>query len=481
MQAFIKTRAAFRTAYARKVLDYSLILDSLESEPSTLQLLGGDIPREMGGGFLSVAAQLFLISAVSPGQGVTDLTLLSPVDLFTRPRPYTAPAAGVSVEAFVAAELASGWRDEPDGIYAMPYLSIEASGSTPFVEPSCDDNGFYILADYLRTIRAACGVETVFSAEEERLAVRIRAAVPVIHAMKAGDGHTSLVSNTYSRTAVAKVTTVQPVDTGETDENGEKIFQTVSTNWFLAADGSVSSQEPAGRAFGDWQVITVSEKNSAEGAALAVFDKNVETHKVEFFTDFRPAVRDRFRLRLPSGAVFEGEISAVSRSRGDQRWLCQAGSLATTLTDKVRKAGGSSGSSGRSSRSSGSKAGAASQSYAVGDVYVTTRAGDPSDLLGYGAWDRIQGRFLFAADPSHPPGTRGGSASHALTPEELPTDASILDTSKLSLLGRTGGSSGSQLLLTSSVSPLAVKSLGQGQSFSLFPPYVALYVWVRKS
>ena len=45
MQAYIKTAAAFRTAYDRKVLDYEITLESLESLPSTVTLLGGDIPR----------------------------------------------------------------------------------------------------------------------------------------------------------------------------------------------------------------------------------------------------------------------------------------------------------------------------------------------------------------------------------------------------------------------------------------------------
>ena len=474
MYAYIKTRAAFRTVYKRSVLDYSLVLDSLESAVSRVQLQGGDIPRETGGSFLSVGSQLCLISAVSPEEGVTDLQLLSPVDLFTRPRPYVAPAAGSSIGAFIARELAEGWRDEPDGVYAMPYLAIENDDASPFVAPACDDNGFYILADYMRTVRAAYGVETVFSAEGDSPAVRIRTTAPASHALVAGDGHTALVSNTYSRTAAAKVTTVQPVDTGELDPNGEKIFQIVSTNWFLAADGSVGSQEPAGRAFGEWQVIPVSDKKSAAEAAQAVFDKNGETHKVEFYSDFRLGVRDRFRLRLPSGAVFEGTVSSVSRSSGDRRWLCQAGSLATTLTDKVRKTSRSAGSGGSSG------GGTAAEIYAVGDIYITTRAGDPADLLGYGAWDRIQGRFLFAADPSHPPGTRGGALSHALSSDELPSSATVLDLEGISL-PQQGSTSGTAFHMVSRFSPLKTKPLGQGQSFSLMPPYVAVYVWVRKA
>lgn len=483
MHAAIKTRAAFRTAYSRQVLDYSLVLDAIEDLGSTLRLMGGDIPQSAAGGFLSVAGTLFLIASVSPGQGQTDLALLSPLDLFTRPRPYVPPGDAASIGSFVARELAEGWRDEPDAVYAMPYLRIENSDTTAFVPPETDDNGWYVLADYLRTVRRDYGVELLFLPDMDTLSVQILPVQPAAHVLLAGDGHTFLKENTYSRTAVSKVTTVQPVDSGTVDANGEKIFNVTPVNWYLAADGSVSSQEPQGRAFGDWQVITVSEKNDAEEAARAVFSRNVETHKVEFYTDFRPRARDSFRLRLPSGNLFEGEIFSVSRTRGDRRWLCQAGSLAVSLTDKVRKAGGSSGSSRGSSGGSRSRSGSgagAGEIYAIGDIYITTRAGDPADLLGYGAWDRIRGRFLFAADEAHPVNSRGGASSHTIQPEELPSGTNILDPANLYLATDNAGS-GSILRLNSLTGSLAVKELGADQPFSLLPPFMAVYVWIRKA
>lgn len=479
MQAFIKTRAAFRTAWLRPVLDYSLTPDALDAVSSTLRLQGGDIPRETAGSFLAVADGLFLITQVSPGQGFTDFALSDPAEIFTRPRPYTAPEPGVSLGQFLLRELAAGWRDCEDDVYAMPYLRLSTSDETPFVPPTLDANGWYVMTDYLRSVRREYGIELVWTAEPEELGLQIRRRNPAEHTFLAGDGHTFLRANTYSRTATAKVTTVQPRDTGQVDENGEKIFQVVSTDWFLAADGTVSSVEPLSRAFGEWQVITVAAgKTPEEGdlaaqeAAQAAFAKNGETHKVEFWTDFRPRAGDRFRLRLPSGAVFTGDVAAVSRSRGDRRWLIQAGNLATTLTDKVRRAGGSSG---------GSRGGSGSgQIYAVGDVFITTRPGDPAELLGYGAWDRIQGRFLFAADSSHPAGTRGGSGSHTIAKAELPSDVPVMDSSGFGSVLQ-GDRTGSTRYYVTSNGGIPTKALGQGESFSLFPPYVSLYVWVRKA
>jgi hypothetical protein len=48
--------------------------------------------------------------------------------------------------------------------------------------------------------------------------------------------------------------------------------------------------------------------------------------------------------------------------------------------------------------------------YAVGDIYITTRNGDPATLLGYGTWQPFgDGRFLLSADTA---GVTGGSSTH---------------------------------------------------------------------
>ena len=472
MQAFIKTAAAFRTAYVRDVLDYELTLDSLESLPSSVTLLGGDIPREMGGSWLYVADSLFLISAVSPGDGMTELQLQSPLDAFSRPRLYTPPAAGTTLGAFVAAELAAGWRDLTDAVYALPYLQISTAGSLPFVPPETDEQGFYVLSTYLRTLRRDYGLELRFTPNGDKLGVLIRPAVPRSHTFLCGDGHTELASNAYSRTAVAKVTTVQPVDTGQVDEQGQTIFTPEVTDWYLGLDGSVSSQEPAGRASGSWSVIQVAARKDAEEAARSVFSKNSETHKVEFWTDFRPALLDSFRLRLPSGSVFAGEIQAIRKIRGDRRWLCQSGTWPVSLTDKVRSASGGSAGSGRS-------AGSAVQAYAVGDVFITTRAGDPAQLLGYGAWTRITGAYLYAGTDAQT-GTFGGSASHTLTRAELPSEVSIPDTTELYITG--AAASGSQrYYVNSNKSTVITEPLGDGVPIPLDPRRFAVNVWLRKA
>ena len=88
MYATIKTRAAFRTAWLREAVDYSVTPDALDNVGSTLRLQGGDIPRSAAGSFAVLTGTVFLISLVSPGKGVTDLRLSSPAPaLMYLPRP----------------------------------------------------------------------------------------------------------------------------------------------------------------------------------------------------------------------------------------------------------------------------------------------------------------------------------------------------------------------------------------------------------
>lgn len=471
MQAYIKTRAAFRTLLARPALSYSLVLDSLDAEPGQVTLLGGDVPESVKGGFLLLGGEVFGIDRVTPGEGSTKLTLCSPVDFFSRRRFYRPPAEGETVGGFAARELAA-FRDEADPAYAMPYLDPLSIDETPFLAPEVDDSGLYDLAAYLRTVRASQGVEAVFSARGDRLQILLRRTAPAEHTLVAGDGHTYLVSHSYSRTAVAKVTTLQPVDTGELDADGEKIFRTDERDWYLSLSGAITETIPADRAAGEWVTVTVSEKAEPAEAAAAAVAGNGESHRIELRCDRRLQVRDRVRLRLQTGEVFVSSVSAVSRTLGDGRWLIRLGNMATSLTDKVRASS--------TSRSSGSSRGAASgENYAVGDIYFTTREGNPAVLLGYGAWEQLQGRFIFAADSSRPAGTRGGSATHTLTADELP-EQTLVDPAGLytALQGAPSGSA--QWNVSSYAAGIRTKTVGKGESFDLLPPYIALYAWKRK-
>lgn len=63
--------------------------------------------------------------------------------------------------------------------------------------------------------------------------------------------------------------------------------------------------------------------------------------------------------------------------------------------------------------------------YPVGAYYSSSDPTSPAELFG-GTWEKIHGRFLFAADDAHPAGSTGGEEAHTLTVGEMPSHGNHL-------------------------------------------------------
>lgn len=60
--------------------------------------------------------------------------------------------------------------------------------------------------------------------------------------------------------------------------------------------------------------------------------------------------------------------------------------------------------------------------FPVGSFYTSYNINtNPAQLLGFGTWTTVQGRFLRSASSACPAGSTGGAASHAITVAELPS------------------------------------------------------------
>ena len=149
------------------------------------------------------------------------------------------------------------------------------------------------------------------------------------------------------------------------------------------------------------------------------------------------------------------------------------------------------------------------ESYAVGDIFVTTRSGNPATLLGYGTWSQIKDRFLLAAGDTYTAGDTGGSATmahthttagHQLTVSEMPSHGGhvynearggnwkgFLSSSNATSYGSRGR--GWNVTAGNELHP-AGDNLGGGGSHSHgdtgaasnadnMPPYMAVYMWLR--
>lgn len=133
------------------------------------------------------------------------------------------------------------------------------------------------------------------------------------------------------------------------------------------------------------------------------------------------------------------------------------------------------------------------QQYAVGDIFVTTRAGNPAGLLGYGTWQQIKDRFLLAAGDSYAAGSTGGEAEHTLTTEEMPSHehavrqrktsptavSSFYSNNYTSGSNEYGLTSAAKMVTTGSTDNLFTLAVGSSQPHNNMPPYLAVYMWLR--
>lgn len=124
------------------------------------------------------------------------------------------------------------------------------------------------------------------------------------------------------------------------------------------------------------------------------------------------------------------------------------------------------------------------KAYPVGSVYISTTATDPGTLFG-GTWEQIQDKFLLACGDTYSAGDEGGEAAHTLTVAEMPKHAHNLAKAGTNywVLGptvnsdKTNSGTGNWDRLDTIESDYA----GSGAAHNNMPPYLAVYVWKRKS
>ena len=95
-------------------------------------------------------------------------------------------------------------------------------------------------------------------------------------------------------------------------------------------------------------------------------------------------------LNFPQGSTVEQRVTAASLN-----------DIINTLTDNIRAI--------------------PSSIYPVGSIYMSLNSADPATLFG-GSWDKLEdGRVLIGANSTYAAGTSGGSFTHTLTVDELPS------------------------------------------------------------
>lgn len=337
MEAYVKAFATYRAIKKAPVISSSLVVDSLDSETSTVTVVDTEIGQNHTGDWLIIDGSVFSISNVKPQNDRTLLTLVSPLDVFSRLLELDEQPLGQTIGGFVAQQLQQGWVEEADPVYAMPYLTIVNTDPTAFRPPDLDNSGCFKLPDYCRLMRKSYRTMVRFTDSGDRLVCTISLPPVVARNVSFGDSRSKLQSVDYSSSGMAKLTVLRDVDTGEKDANGEAIMKRERYTWYLAEDGSVSQNIPARRASGTWGTLSIKEKDDMQAKVVEAFAKNKANHKLEFWSTRDLSVQDDCTFQV-YGDVLRSYISYKRKTSEDSRWYYKSGELATTASEKLKGA-----------------------------------------------------------------------------------------------------------------------------------------------
>lgn len=115
--------------------------------------------------------------------------------------------------------------------------------------------------------------------------------------------------------------------------------------------------------------------------------------------------------------------------------------------------------------------------YPVGSIYMSTNNVSPQVFFG-GTWTQITDRFLIGAGNTYASGSTGGSATHTLTINELPSHNHVVGTESGSITKTTtyiAGATGASGARGESTTD----KTGAGEAHNNMPPYLAVYMWKR--
>ena len=121
--------------------------------------------------------------------------------------------------------------------------------------------------------------------------------------------------------------------------------------------------------------------------------------------------------------------------------------------------------------------------YPVGSIYMSVNDVSPALWIG-GVWERIEGRFLLAADADHGAGTEGGEAAHTLSVEEIPAHTHDMTweipTANWQMIAGYDVY-GPNMSVTYKAARRTSSVSGGSAAHNNMPPYLAVYMWRRVS
>lgn len=343
MNLYIKDRSTFETVHWDTPSAWSIPISSALDDTGSATIMETD--EKFVNNFAYIAKHIYVISEEAPSKGINQLTLSDPSTIFDRSLPWPEEPT-LNYGDFIADQVTSQYINCSDPDYAIGYLDIVNSDHTPFTAPELDDTGLYVLSDIIADAQER-GVKIEYTIANKRLLMTISTREEVTHKVFFDEDQTELSTETYSNDITAKVTVMHKVE----DTDPQEYTQ---TTWYLSTDGNLSETVPENRAKGKWVYATAEADEEPLSVAESIIADNVDSHKIEFYSDREYHLWDAVKLRL-ANTVFDSHIVAITQKHNDNRFLYRCGALATTLTEKVNKGSSATIATGSGGHTGGSK------------------------------------------------------------------------------------------------------------------------------
>ena len=118
--------------------------------------------------------------------------------------------------------------------------------------------------------------------------------------------------------------------------------------------------------------------------------------------------------------------------------------------------------------------------YPVGSYYFSSSSTSPQNLFG-GTWEQIKDKFILAAGDTYTVGATGGSATHTLTVNEIPSHRHTTGPSSNAAYGGNSGDIQSGSGWKTALDKIYTGYSGGGSAHNNMPPYLVAYCWHRIS
>lgn len=269
MEVFFKDAKTFVTKSHSLVLGYELkpsIYDTISyvtiKTPSTL-------PNEKDFVYIEDYSWIGIVTAVSPEQDRTEISMKQIVTLFDRTLVYT-NASFTYGEDYLKLLIDANYTNCSDNFYKLPFLSVDALTHTSTnIRPDIENN-LYNIKSYTAKLRRLKGIFCDFSLDRTTLYLDITTKAQVVKNIDFSNPSFKITEQNFSSQIISKITSY-------CGENSQ------IQNWTLLDDGSIVNTTPStGRVDGDWKALYVRDAQDVQNSVYDEFAKNFYSHNITF-------------------------------------------------------------------------------------------------------------------------------------------------------------------------------------------------------